>query len=195
MPNSVDNKNANQETAYLAGGCFWCLEAVFNRTEGISAVTSGYAGGKTKNPNYEQVSSGKTGHAETVKIEFDPEKISFEEILQIFFSLHDPTTPNRQGNDIGPQYRSAVFYADEKQKNSAKKIRRQIDGKKIYPHLIVTEILPLKEFYPAEEYHQKYFEKNPQAGYCQLIINPKIAKFRKKFSRYRAYAFDEKLRD
>lgn len=172
------------ETAYLGGGCFWCLEGVFSHVKGVDSVTSGYAGGTMPDPTYEDVSTGKTGHAEVIKVDFGPNKISYEEILKIFFSIHDPTTLNRQGNDIGPQYRSIILYTNETQKNSAEKIKNEIEKKKIFANPIVTEIIPLKAFYKAEEYHQKYFEKNPHKSYCQIVIAPKIAHFREKFRRH-----------
>jgi peptide-methionine (S)-S-oxide reductase len=172
------------ETAYLAGGCFWCLEAAYSRIGGVRAVVSGYAGGHLDNPAYEEVSRGKTGHAETVKVEFDAKIISYKEILGIFFSVHDPTTPNRQGGDIGPQYRSIIFYADKTQKETAEKVIRQLTEQNIFAASIVTEILPLEKFWPAEEAHQKYFEKNPAAAYCQIVINPKLAKLKTRFAKY-----------
>lgn len=177
-------KNNKFETAVLGGGCFWCLDAVFSRVKGIESVVSGYAGGIVENPNYEQVSMGNTGHAEVTKIEYDPKIITYEDILNIFFSVHDPTTKNRQGNDIGPQYRSIILYDTLEYKEIAKDIIKKLDEEKIYENPIVTEISPLENFYPAEDYHQKYFEKNPEKSYCQIVISPKIAKLRKKFGNY-----------
>jgi peptide-methionine (S)-S-oxide reductase len=169
------------ETATLAGGCFWCLEAVYNDLRGVESVVSGYAGGQVANPSYEQVCRGNTGHAEVVQIVFDPSVLSFRELLEVFFAIHDPTTLNRQGNDIGTQYRSAIFYHSDEQKSVAEEVIRDVTSQKIWDDPIVTQIEPLKEFYPAEAYHQRYFERNPNQGYCQVIISPKVAKFRKAF--------------
>jgi peptide-methionine (S)-S-oxide reductase len=167
------------ETATLAGGCFWCLDAAYRMLEGVINVTSGYTGGNTTNPTYEQVTSGSTHHTESVSIVFDPEIISYGEILDVFWVIHDPTSLNRQGNDVGTQYRSAIFYADEKQKLTAETAIRNITP--LWPNPIVTELLELKEFYPAEDYHQDYFAKNPGQGYCQAVINPKLTKLREHF--------------
>ena len=172
------------ESVVLGGGCFWCTEAVYSHTKGVISIAAGYAGGTTENPNYEKVSGGNTGHAETVKIDFDPEIISLEKILRIFFLTHNPTTRNRQGNDVGSQYRSIILYDTEEQKEIAARIIRELNAEKIYSDPIVTEISPLKNFYPAETYHQKYFAKNPEQAYCQTIISPKIAKLRQKFGEY-----------
>jgi peptide-methionine (S)-S-oxide reductase len=172
----------NEQIAYLAGGCFWCLDAVFSHVKGVISVRCGYAGGTTVNPTYEEVCTETTGHAETVKIVFDAEKISYEDLLHVFFAVHDPTTLNRQGNDVGTQYRSVIFYKGEEQKAAAEKIMREIIEEKIYGDEIVTELIPLQTFYEAEEYHQKYFEKNPDKAYCQTIIAPKVAKLRKKYA-------------
>jgi len=166
------------ETAYFAGGCFWCLEAAFSRVTGVSSIISGYAGGITSEPTYEQVCSGHTGHAEVVQINFDPKIVSYEKLLELFFKLHNPTSLNRQGNDIGTQYRSAIFYANDEQKVAAKNSINYLHQEKVFAKPIVTEIAPLKHFYPAEEYHQKYFEKNPEAAYCQLVIAPKLEKLK-----------------
>ncbi|HAV11470.1 MAG TPA: peptide-methionine (S)-S-oxide reductase [Candidatus Moranbacteria bacterium] len=177
----MKNENEKLETAVLGGGCFWCLEAVYLHVKGVESVVSGYAGGQRENPTYEEVSSGETGHAEVVKIGFDPEKISYEDILRIFFSVHDPTTPNRQGGDVGTQYRSIILYVDEDQRNAADLVRNEFTDQAIYGSPIVTELAPLEKFYPAEEYHQRYFEKNPEKAYCQAVVAPKLSKFRKKF--------------
>jgi peptide-methionine (S)-S-oxide reductase len=171
---------AGLETATLAGGCFWCLEAVFREVEGVEGVQSGYTGGTKANPTYEQVCSGKTGHAEAVRIAFDPRKITYKEILEIFFSAHDPTTLNRQGADVGTQYRSAIFYHSEAQKTAAEEIIREMTAAHAWKYTIVTQVLPAGEFYPAEEYHDSYFERHPASGYCQVVIAPKLEKFRKK---------------
>lgn len=172
------------ETATLAGGCFWCMEAVFELFEGVEKVESGYTGGTQVNPAYEEVCSGNTGHAEAVQVHFDPKVISYKEILLIFFASHDPTTLNRQGNDIGTQYRSAIFYSDARQKKEAEDMIRSLTEQKIFDDKIVTKIEPLKEFFPAENYHQNYFANNPTQGYCSAVINPKVAKIRKEFSKY-----------
>jgi peptide-methionine (S)-S-oxide reductase len=182
---SNDGKNLTKiETAVLGGGCFWCLEAAFSRIRGVRSVVSGYAGGNGSDPTYEKVSSGKTGHAEVVRITYDAKAISYEDLLRIFFSLHDPTTPDRQGNDIGPQYRSIILYCDERQKNIAGSIRSEIGDKRIFNHPIITEIEKLEKFYPAEDYHQKYLERNPNKAYCRTVIAPKLGKLREKYSKY-----------
>jgi peptide-methionine (S)-S-oxide reductase len=169
------------ETATLAGGCFWCLEAVYDEVKGVEDVISGYAGGSTANPTYEQVCSGRTGHAEVVQIKFDPSAISFEEILDVFFTIHDPTTLNRQGNDVGTQYRSAIFYHGPEQEQVAQKKIAELEAAKMWDAPIVTEVVPMTEFYPAEEYHQEYFSRNPYQPYCQIVVAPKVAKARKVF--------------
>jgi peptide-methionine (S)-S-oxide reductase len=181
----MDNpQEVKGEVAVLGGGCFWCLETVFRHTRGVLSVVSGYAGGTVPNPTYEAVCSGTTGHAEVVRIVFDPAVLTYEELLRIFFSMHDPTTPNRQGNDIGTQYRSIIVAQDEEQLRTAKRVKGELDD--AYERLIVTEIVKDKPFYPAEEYHQRYFEKNPDQAYCQLVVAPKLAKFRKEHAgRYR----------
>ena len=168
--------------AYLAGGCFWCLDAAFRMVRGVDQVESGYAGGNTENPSYEEVGTGNTGHAETIRIVFDNQYISYKEILEIFFALHDPTTLNKQGNDVGTQYRSAIFYLDEDQKKIAEDIL--IEVSRIWEDKVVTELVKLDKFYRAEEYHQDYFNKNPESGYCQIIINPKLKKFKDSYSKY-----------
>ena len=165
----------------LAGGCFWCLEAVFDDLQGVLDVVSGYAGGQVPNPTYEEVCTGETGHAEVVQVTFDPEQISLRELLEIFFTIHDPTTLNRQGADVGTQYRSAVFYHSAEQKAIAEQVIAELNAAGIWPKPIVTEITPLVDFYPAEEYHQEYFRRNPYQGYCRAVIAPKVAKFRQKY--------------
>ena len=172
----------NSERATLGGGCFWCLEAVYDRLQGVTDVVSGYAGGPRANPTYEQVCSGATGHAEVVQVTFDPEVTSFREILEVFFAIHDPTTLNRQGADVGTQYRSVIFYHSDEQKRVAEDVMRELSEQKLWDDAIVTELAPAPEFYPAEEYHQQYFERNPNQGYCQVVVAPKVAKFRSKFS-------------
>ncbi|MFZ6027717.1 MAG: peptide-methionine (S)-S-oxide reductase MsrA [Chloroflexota bacterium] len=171
-----------QETVTLAGGCFWCLEAVYQRVQGVTRVVSGYAGGKISNPSYKLVCTGLTGHAEVVQITFDPEAIAFRELLEIFFTIHDPTTRNRQGADVGTQYRSAVFYHSLEQKATAEQAIAELETQRLWPNPIVTEIVPLDQFYPAEDYHQNYFNNNPSQGYCQAVVAPKVAKFRQKFA-------------
>lgn len=169
------------ETAVLAGGCFWCMEAIFKQIKGIEKVESGYCGGNVKNPSYEEVCTGKTGHAEAVRLIFNPSIISYKQILRIFFTLHDPTSLNRQGNDVGTQYRSEIFYTDEKQREIAENTIKELAEGKIWDKPIVTVLEPLKEFYVAEKYHQDYYKKNPLNSYCFMIIRPKIAKLRKEY--------------
>jgi peptide-methionine (S)-S-oxide reductase len=174
-------ENGQRETATLAGGCFWCLEAVFDELRGVESVESGYSGGSVPNPTYRQVCDGDTGHAEVVQIVFDPKVVSFEELLGVFFTIHDPTTLNRQGADVGTQYRSAIFYHSPEQKAAAEKVIREIAEARVWDAPIVTELTPLAEFYKAEEYHQEYYARNPSQGYCQIVIAPKVAKFRQKY--------------
>ncbi len=169
------------ELATLAGGCFWCLEAVYVELRGVEKVVSGYAGGHVMNPTYREVCSGATGHAEVVQVTFDPAVVSFADILRIFFTIHDPTTLNRQGNDVGTQYRSAIFYHDETQKQVAVEVIDEVTKQRVWPNPIVTEVAPLNTFYPAEEYHQDYFANNPMQPYCQVVVAPKVAKFRKQY--------------
>ncbi len=169
------------EVATLAGGCFWCLEAVFDQLKGVTDVVSGYSGGRWPNPSYEQVSTGTTGHAETVQVTFDPRQVSFREILQVFFTIHDPTTLNRQGADIGTQYRSAIFYHSQEQKETAEQVMKELQAEGLWDNPIVTEVAPFKEFYPAEDYHQEYYTNHPNQAYCQIVIAPKVAKFRKHY--------------
>ena len=173
--------DAGKEVATLAGGCFWCLEAVFDDLKGVDSVESGYMGGKTANPSYEEVCSGETGHAEVAQLSFDPKQVSFKEILEVFFVIHDPTTRNRQGNDVGTQYRSAIFYHSAEQKAAAEQVIANIGAAKIYEDLIVTEIVPASKFYVAEDYHQEYFRRNAAQPYCAFVVRPKVAKFRKHF--------------
>jgi peptide-methionine (S)-S-oxide reductase len=170
------------ETATLAGGCFWCTEAVFSELKGVNGVVPGYAGGTTVRPTYEQVCTGRTGHAEAVEVSFDPATISFHDLLAIFFTTHDPTTLNRQGNDVGTQYRSAVFYHDARQRATAEAVRQEVEEARIWKRKVVTEIVPFTAFYPAEEYHRNYFRRNPEKSYCQVVIAPKVAKFRKQYA-------------
>ncbi|MFM0207439.1 peptide-methionine (S)-S-oxide reductase MsrA [Paraburkholderia sediminicola] len=171
------------EVATLGGGCFWCLEAVYLGVEGVNSVESGYAGGQTQRPTYEQVCDGVTGHAEVVNVDFDPAKISYREILDIFFAIHDPTQLNRQGNDVGTQYRSAIFTHSEAQRETALQAIREIGEQGIYDGQIVTQVLPLDgNYWPAEAYHQNYFAQHPNQGYCSFVVAPKVAKFRQKFA-------------
>ncbi len=169
------------ELATLGSGCFWCTEAVYQQLKGVISVKSGYSGGNLENPTYEQVLTGKTGHAEVIQLEFNPSIISYEEILEVFFEIHDPTTLNRQGNDVGTQYRSIIFYHSEQQKEVAERIKGEYDKSKNWKDPIVTKIEPFSEFYEAEEYHQDYFKRNPNQGYCRYVIAPKLEKFEKTF--------------
>jgi peptide-methionine (S)-S-oxide reductase len=180
-PKNRSEMNTKTEQATLAGGCFWCLEAVFDDLKGVLAVESGYSGGTLDNPSYQAVCTGATGHAEVVRIEFDPQVISFADLLRVFFSIHDPTTLNRQGADVGTQYRSAIFYHDESQKQAAEEIIRELGTADLWPNPIVTEVSPLVNYYPAEEYHQEYFANNPAQPYCAAVVAPKVAKFRKQY--------------
>ena len=175
------NQNKQQEIATLGGGCFWCVEAVFDELRGVESVESGYAGGSVANPTYAQVCTGRTGHAEVAQITFNPSVISFKEILQVFFTVHDPTTLNRQGEDVGTQYRSVIFYHNDEQKRIAEEVIKEIDAEKIWDNRIVTEVAPFNEFFKAEDYHQEYYVNNPGQPYCQVVIAPKVVKFRKKF--------------
>ena len=171
----------DRESATLAGGCFWCLEAVYKELRGVRSVVSGYAGGDVPRPTYQQVCEGTTGHAEVVQITFDPRQVSFRELLEVFFTIHDPTTLNRQGADVGSQYRSAVFYHSPAQRETAEQTIAELTAAHVWDAPIVTEVTPLTEFYPAEDYHQDYFEKNPFQPYCRAVVAPKVAKLRKHF--------------
>ena len=166
------------ETATLGGGCFWCVEAALLGLRGVQSVVSGYAGGARANPTYHQVCTGATGHAEVVRVIFDPELIDFRTLLEVFFTVHDPTTPNRQGADVGTQYRSVIFFHDEAQRRIATELIAELDAEQVWPDPIVTEVSPVPEFYPAEDYHQDYYRRNPAQGYCQVVISPKLAKLR-----------------
>lgn len=170
-----------RETVVLAGGCFWCLDTLFAELKGVDKVASGYAGGSIASPSYEAVCTGSTGHAEAIHITFDPKVISYNDLLHIFFSTHDPTTLNRQGPDQGTQYRSAIFYTDERQKSVAEKVIKEVNAEKLYSRRIVTEVTAYKNFYAAEDYHQNYYTKNPNQGYCRVVIAPKVLKFRQKY--------------
>jgi peptide-methionine (S)-S-oxide reductase len=174
--------NPKQEIATLAGGCFWCLEAVYDQMKGVESVESGYIGGKNPNPTYEQVCSGMTGHAEAVRITFDPAVVSYRDLLEVFFAIHDPTTVNRQGNDVGTQYRSAIFYHSPEQKTAADAVIQELTKEQVFAQPIVTQVVPAATFYEAEGYHQEYFARNPAQPYCTYVVNPKVAKFRKQFA-------------
>jgi peptide-methionine (S)-S-oxide reductase len=171
----------SKEVATLAGGCFWCLEAVYLELRGVDRVMSGYAGGTVSNPTYEQVCTGATGHAEVVEITFDPSVISYADLLDVFFTIHNPTTLNQQGADVGTQYRSAIFYHSPEQKKTADAKIAEINASRVWEWPVVTEVVPFEEFYPAEQYHHNYFARNPYQGYCQAVVAPKVAKARKKF--------------
>lgn len=172
----------SREVATLAGGCFWCLEAVFELLEGVERVESGYTGGHIPDPTYEQVCSGGTGHAEVVQVTFDPAVISYREILEVFFATHDPTTRNRQGPDVGTQYRSAIYYASDTQRQAARELIGELEREGVFPRPIVTEVTELTAFYPAEAYHREYYRNNPAQPYCQVVVGPKVAKFRQKYA-------------
>ena len=174
--------NPQVELATLGGGCFWCLEAVFDLLDGVTDVVSGYMGGHIIDPSYRQVCNGNTGHAEVVQLRFDPAAISFRELLEVFFSIHDPTTLNRQGNDVGPQYRSAIFYHSTEQQTTAAALIGELNARQIWRGPIVTEVAPAATFYPAEAYHQDYFALNGRQPYCQMVVAPKVAKFRKQYA-------------
>lgn len=177
----MDNKNSNNESAIFAGGCFWCTEAVFKSLNGVAAVIPGYIGGTEPNPSYEKVIGGGTGHAEAIKIEYDPKVISYDDLLAVFFNTHDPTTVNRQGNDIGSQYRSVIFYLNETQRQKAEELIKELTDTQAYGKPIVTGVLPATQFYPAEEYHRDYYERNKGAAYCEIVIAPKLKKLEESF--------------
>jgi peptide-methionine (S)-S-oxide reductase len=173
---------ANTETAIFGGGCFWCVEAAFQQLEGVQSVVSGYMGGRFPNPTYEQVCSGRSGHVEVAQITFDPAIISYQDLLEVFFTVHDPTTLNRQGNDVGEQYRSVIFYRDEEQRKTAQAVVDELTREKAFANPIVTAIEPDSTFYPAENYHQDYFKNHPAQPYCMFVVSPKVKKIREKFS-------------
>ncbi|HEY3473337.1 MAG TPA: peptide-methionine (S)-S-oxide reductase MsrA [Anaerolineales bacterium] len=173
--------NTNLQTATLAGGCFWCLEAVYDEIKGVHSVESGYAGGHMDNPTYREICSGTTGHAEVVQVHFDPNVVSYRDLLNVFFAIHDPTTLNRQGADVGTQYRSAIFYHDEEQKRIAEELIKELNAQQIWDQPIVTQVEKLDKFYMAEDYHQEYFARNPYQPYCMAVVAPKVSKFRKHF--------------
>lgn len=171
------------EKATLGGGCFWCLEAVYQEVDGVQSIVSGYTGGHVPNPSYEAVCTGTTGHAEVVQLEFDPSRVTYREIIEVFFAIHDPTTLNRQGNDNGPQYRSAIFWHDETQRETAREVIAKLTAERAFDDPIVTEVAKLDRFYPAEKYHQDYYRRNPAQPYCAFVISPKLAKYRQKFAK------------
>ena len=177
----TSSQSQNREIATLAGGCFWCLEAIYDELRGVEDVVSGYSGGSVPNPSYEMVCTGTTGHAEVVQITFDSKVISFKQILQVFFTIHDPTTLNRQGPDVGTQYRSAIFYHSPEQKATAEQLIAELESSRVWDQTIVTKVTPFDRFYPAEAHHQEYFKRNPDQAYCRIVIAPKVAKFRKRY--------------
>jgi len=179
--NTAQTASANSEIATLAGGCFWCLEAVFDDLRGVASVESGYMGGRLEHPSYDDVCTGDTGHAEVVQIRFDPAQLGYRDLLEVFFVIHDPTTPNRQGNDIGTQYRSAIFYHSPGQRAIAEEVIARMGAAKLWPEPIATEVAPASTFWVAEDYHQEYFSRNPRQSYCMLVVDPKVSKFRKHF--------------
>jgi peptide-methionine (S)-S-oxide reductase len=181
MSDQSSQSNSIKQVATLGGGCFWCTEAVFDELKGVTGVESGYAGGTVANPTYEQVCSGRTGHAEAVQVTFDPQIISFADLLRVFFTVHDPTTLNRQGADVGTQYRSIILYHDEDQKKTAEQVIKEMDGERIWNAPIVTQVVPFNSFYKAEDYHQEYFAHNPDQPYCRVVIAPKVTKFREHY--------------
>lgn len=178
----MTDQRPTEELATLGGGCFWCLEAVFDQLAGVTDVVSGYAGGHVKNPSYKQVCTGNTGHAEVVQVRFDPTRLSYRDLLEVFFSIHDPTTLNRQGNDVGPQYRSVIFYHSPEQERIARELIAELNAAQRWTQPIVTELSPISAFYPAEDYHQEYFAQNGGQPYCQFVVAPKVAKFRKQYA-------------
>jgi len=187
MPDQSPQSAGLLETATIGGGCFWCTEAVFSELAGVRSVTSGYAGGTVPHATYEQVCTGTTGHAEVVQVTFDPRVLTYHDLLVVFLTTHDPTTPNRQGPDEGTQYRSVIFYRSPAQRETAEQVFRELEAERVYRGKIVTQLVEFTEFYPAEEYHRDYFRRNPWSGYCRAVIAPKVAKFRKQYaSRLRA---------
>ena len=173
---------AESEIATLGGGCFWCLEAVYDEMEGVASVESGYMGGHVQNPTYRDVCTGRTGHAEVVQLRFDPAVVTYRDILEVFFAIHDPTTPDRQGNDVGPQYRSVIFYHSDEQRKAARETIRQLEEEGLWGRPFVTQLEPASAFYRAEDYHQEYFRNNPRQPYCMFVVDPKVRKFREKFA-------------
>jgi peptide-methionine (S)-S-oxide reductase len=178
MSNAMNN---GTEVATLAGGCFWCLEAVYDQLKGVEDVVSGYSNGHVRNPSYQQVCTGMTGHAEVIQIQYNPQEITFRDLLNLFFTIHDPTTLNRQGNDVGTQYRSAIFYHTPEQKATAEQVITEVNASGVWDDPVVTEVAPIENFAVAEDYHQEYFERNPYQPYCRVVVAPKVAKFRKQY--------------
>jgi len=178
----MENNTSKTELATLGGGCFWCLEAIYIDLKGVEKVASGYSGGSQANPTYQEVSRGASGHAEVVQVTYNPDEISYEDLLKIFFTIHDPTTLNRQGADVGPQYRSVIFYHDDSQRITAEKVMAEVESEGIWNNPLVTQLTPFSEIFVAEEYHQEYFKRNPEQGYCQVVIAPKVVKFRNSFA-------------
>lgn len=181
QPTPKNESSEKLATATFGEGCFWCSEAVFQRLKGVKSVVSGYSGGTVENPSYEDVCAGRTGHAEVIQITYDPSQISLEDLLKVFWQTHDPTTLNQQGHDVGTQYRSAIFYHTDEQRKTAEQYKQQLDASKVFARPIVTEITAFKSFFPAEKYHQNYFNDNPRQSYCQFVIRPKVEKFNKEF--------------
>jgi methionine-S-sulfoxide reductase len=179
--NAPTGENKHMLLATFGSGCFWCTEGIFRQLRGVHSVVSGYSGGHVNNPTYKQVCGGNTGHAEVIQITYDPQVVSFADLLEVFWRTHDPTTPNRQGNDIGSQYRSVIFCHDDEQRQVAEQYKQQLERSAVFGRPIVTQIVPFEKFYPAEDYHQNYFERNPEQAYCQVVIRPKIEKFQKEF--------------
>ncbi|HAC15027.1 MAG TPA: peptide-methionine (S)-S-oxide reductase [Bacteroidetes bacterium] len=182
MPNLQTSDEIKLKQVTFGAGCFWCVEAIYENLEGVYNVESGYSGGHVDNPSYQQVTSGRTGHAEVIRFDYDPSVITYEQLLEVFWHTHDPTTKDRQGNDVGPQYRSVIYFHDDEQKNVALESKKRTNASGLWSRSIVTEISPLINYYTAESYHQDYFENNPNAGYCSIVIAPKVAKFKKEFS-------------
>jgi len=182
MPTDRPTDTRPTETITLAGGCFWCLEAVYEQMRGVVRVQSGYMGGSVPRPTYQQVCGGRTGHAEVVEVEFDPAVVSLRDVLEVFFAIHDPTTRDRQGNDIGPQYRSAIFYRSDEQRIAAEQIIHELESEHVFPAPIVSEVQPAADFWPAEDYHNEYFRRNPEQPYCSYVVAPKVGRFRQKFA-------------
>jgi peptide-methionine (S)-S-oxide reductase len=182
LPCDRFSRMVDEETAVLGGGCFWCLEAVFDRLAGVKSVESGYMGGNVDNPSYRQVCSGSTGHAEVVRVKFDPKQLGYRDLLEVFFTIHDPTTFNRQGNDVGTQYRSVIFYTSEDQRRTAEQVISELNAARVWPNPIVTTVEPAQKFFVAEDYHQQYYDNNSSQPYCQFVVAPKVEKFQKKFA-------------
>ncbi len=182
MPDAPSSEAPTERLATFGGGCFWCVEAVYRLLNGVRRVDPGYAGGTVPHPTYEAVCTGRTGHAEVVQIAYDPRIVSYRDLVRIFFTVHDPTTVNRQGNDVGPQYRSVIFVRDSDEERTVREVISEVTNERLYSRPIVTEVVPFTAFYPAEEYHREYFERHPEQAYCQFVIAPKVAKFRRQYA-------------